>query len=172
MDPALTMGIFARASLDVPVVGHAAGINAVNDVLFIIREEPEPGSNPTSLAFVPTDLDALQEDVILQFDVFGNEMRLWAWRPNEPMPLEPQLTATDDVLPMGEFGVFFDAGPDAATPGSGVFRYVHVASTHIPEPSTLAIALLGAIGLVGWMRGQIMHGRFNPRERTGCVRRA
>jgi MYXO-CTERM domain-containing protein len=145
------VGVFARASRDVPIVSHIGGIAASGN-LFIAREEPEPGSNPTTLAAAPTDLYPLTGDILVQMDFIGDTIQLWAWEPGQPMPAAPQVTATDIVPATGEVGVFFDPALTGNDAGTAVFRFFHVANTHIPEPSTFALAaiLLGAIGL--WRR--------------------
>jgi hypothetical protein len=154
-----SIGMLGRATSEELVVSHGGGISA-NGVLFIIREEPEFGSNPTSLASVPSDLDPFAEDVLLQFDVFGNMMRLWAWRAGEPIPVEPQLVATDEVPAIGEIGVFFDPASEGNEPGTGMFRFVHVADTHIPEPSTAVLMCLGFACLLACWRKKGGHSRL------------
>lgn len=100
------------------------------------------GDDLPAFASTNTDLRLLEEDVILQFDVFGTELSMWAWKAGEPMPTEPLLSATDGSLTSGEFGFDYFAYEPTSPLGSAVYRYVHVASTHIPEPSTVLLAVL------------------------------
>jgi len=89
-----------------------------------------------------TDLNVMEEDVVMQFDAFGNTMRMWLWRPGERMPVEPLLTLTDDQLPAGKVNV---GGTGNGEHVEAVFRYVHLADMHIPEPSTFLLASLGLL---------------------------
>jgi hypothetical protein len=99
------------------------------------------------LGNVITSLRPNQEDVVLQFDVFGNSLKLFAWRPNEPKPTVPTVSVIDNRFP--------DAGNIALLhhpmgTGSGAFRYVHVAETPIPEPATAALGSLAFIALASF----------------------
>jgi hypothetical protein len=100
------------------------------------------------IAIVPTNLRPTLEDVVLQFDAFGNRLQLWAWRPAEPMPSIPQIDVTDSVLTSGIVGLIYTSETDTPnmvnTPGSALVRYVHVSDTHIPEPSTGLLMIVGA----------------------------
>jgi len=118
------------------VTAYIAGINEDGEVYIGRANDGLP-----AYATANTDIRPLSEDVVLQFDVFGDKLSMWAWRAGETMPAEPLITATDNTLTTGEVG--FDYYAVAATPplGSAVYRYVHIASTHIPEPSAMAIAL-------------------------------
>lgn len=101
-----------------------------------------------SLANLLTDLRPNQEDVVLQFDLFGNSLKLFAWRPTEPMPTEPTLTVIDNQFPgPGTVGLLHH--PTGL--GAGAFRFVHASPTPIPEPSTAALGSLGMIALAGFV---------------------
>jgi hypothetical protein len=41
------------------------------------------------------------EDAVLQLDVIGNELKLWVWKAGDPMPDQPQVTATDSTYSEG-----------------------------------------------------------------------
>lgn len=86
--------------------------------------------------------DILDEDAVLQFDVIGNELSLWVWPASGQMPDEPQATAVDDMHASGTVAV------GASTEGPAIYRYVHVADMHIPEPSGLLLAVVGMLGLI------------------------
>ena len=100
------------------------------DGVVLIRDREQPIFDQ---AF--TDLRPLEEDVFLQLDAFGNQLTAWAWREGQ-VPSGPLLTATDNTLTDGDFGVFFNSlpnsAPNATGPGSALFRWVQVSDEHIP----------------------------------------
>jgi hypothetical protein len=99
------------------------------------------------LAHVFTDLRPNQEDVLLQFDVFGNSLKLFAWRPGEPMPSEPTVMVTDNtILDPGTIGLLHH--PTGM--GAGAFRFVQASRTPIPEPSTVVLGSLGIVALAAF----------------------
>lgn len=73
------------------------------------------------------DLDVTQDDVLLQFDVEGNRMSLWAWRPDEPKPTEPLVRLFDGKYASGGVGLMSSDGPEGDEDSVGVFRWVEVA---------------------------------------------
>jgi hypothetical protein len=104
------------------------------------------GGNNTFLGGSPllVPFDVRMEDAVIQLDVIGNELKLWGWKAGDPMPGQPQLTATDNTYSAGPMRIFSDAdGLNVST-----FRYVHVADSHIPipEPTALLLAMLGMAG--------------------------
>jgi hypothetical protein len=103
------------------------------------------------LGWVMTDLQPLQEDIMMQLDVIGSQISIWAWRTNEEMPSHPIVTRADSRLTAGNIDTFVARFPPNSEPVEGVVRFVHVADTHIPEPSTLLLALV-ALGVVGGSR--------------------
>lgn len=121
--------------------GYVAGLGSTGG-LFISRLE-EPSS--VMLRRVQTDLNPTNEDVILQFDVIGTTLSVWAWRPGEPMSIRPQAAVRDTTYAQGIVGMAVD---DQETLYSeGTFRYMQVADTHIiPEPATILLALFGMAG--------------------------
>ena len=104
-------------------------------------------ANFNYLGQVFTDLRPNHDDVVLQFDVFGESLKLFAWRPGEPKPVVPTVSVIDKRFP--------DAGNVALLHhprgiGSGAFRFVQVAETPIPEPATVALGSLGAVALASF----------------------
>ncbi|MCA9217636.1 MAG: hypothetical protein KDB27_31420 [Planctomycetales bacterium] len=86
------------------------------------------GTGHSVLASTQTELRPLEEDVVLQADVIGDELSLWAWRTNEPMPKEPVVDVISDTLSQGVIG--FDIS--WKSPGSSVaLKYFHAATEHI-----------------------------------------
>ena len=80
---------------------------------------------------IPTDLQPYEEDVVLQLDVFGNQLSVWAWRPGEDMPDAPLITAIDNRRSSGIASVAVWNNPWIEEPVEGIYRYVHVADVHI-----------------------------------------
>lgn len=98
-------------------------------------------------------LDVTQEDVVLQLDVFDDQLDFWAWRPTEGMPTQPTATAVDPDPPLGSGSLALITVQGAApSVGSGDFRFVHVADVHIPEPSSIGLAASSLILLGGFRR--------------------
>jgi hypothetical protein len=116
-------------------------------------------STDVSCCFVRIDtgLRPLEHDVIMQLDVFGTSLKMWAWPAGEPMPSAPLLTATNNRHVQGEVGIDYFSLQPSPMLGNAIFRYVHVASSHIPEPSTLLIVIVGG-----------MTATICPRHRRRC----
>jgi hypothetical protein len=75
-----------------------------------------------------TTLNASREDIVLQLDVIGNELRLYAWPAGEEKPADAVLSVIDNAYTSGVPALLIaGAGPHTA-----VFRYVHVADSPIP----------------------------------------
>ncbi len=102
----------------------------------------------SGFARAETDLDLDDgNEIFLQFDAIDNLLQLWAWRVDEPMPSEPQLTYLDEdrILLAGEPGVGFDAH---GVESSAIYRTIEV--REVPEPSSIhsviaTIAFTGAL---------------------------
>ena len=102
---------------------------------------------PVALGSAVVPFNSVQQDVVLQFDAFGDKLSLWAWPVGEAMPDEPQVVAFDTTYPVGHAGLI-SAAFDAAPTDSTTFRFAQVANTHIPEPSTFVLLSLGGCGLL------------------------
>jgi hypothetical protein len=100
---------------------------------------------------VEVSFDPRQEDIAMQFDWFNDIIQLWVWPADETMPVKPLLEANATRLASGTVQLFV-GGEDRREPnpqdvGTGRFRYVHVADSHIiPEPTTLLLAIVGMAG--------------------------
>jgi hypothetical protein len=92
--------------------------------------------------------DVRTEDAVLQLDVIGNELKLWGWKAGDPMPDQPQLTATDSTYSGGTMRI----ASETINNNISTFRYVHVADMHIPEPSTILLAMIGMAGACCYRR--------------------
>jgi hypothetical protein len=98
------------------------------------------GCLDTATGTASIDFNAKQEDVMLQLDVIGDTYSVWAWRPDESMPTDPLASRVDERLKEGGVSVWV-ASEDFFTTGRGparaLFRYVHVADTHLTDASSL-----------------------------------
>ena len=94
--------------------------------------------------------DVRTDDAVLQLDVIGIKLKLWGWKAGDPMPDQPQLTAIDidNTYSEGTMRIV----NDAENSNIATFRYVHVADSHIPEPTTLLLAMLGMAGTCCYRR--------------------
>ncbi len=118
------------------------------------------------LASIPTDLDPSISDVLLQFDVVDDLLRLFAWADGTPRPAQPQVLAQDDRLRQGSIGMFIDGD---STDVRAVFReflalpgaFSHPATASVrfdnigfvvPEPSTAGLLLIGTCAAATFLR--------------------
>ena len=85
------------------------------------------------LASADVGIDPRAQDVLLRFDVIGNELSAWAWREGDPMPAEPQVTAVHSELATGEVIVAADLGWRLSN-NEAIFRYVEVYEPSLPTP--------------------------------------
>ena len=70
------------------------------------------------------------------------------------MPSDPTVTVTNSIMTAGDMATYVVS---SGGPVQSVLRFVHVADTHIPEPSTLLLCLL-ALGVVGaWQNRRLNH---------------
>jgi hypothetical protein len=102
-----------------------------NGRLEIWRFGPTPGTS-WILAGAGVGIDPRAQDVLLRFDVIGNELSAWAWREGDPMPAEPQVTAVHSELATGGVGIAADLGWRLSN-NQAIFRYVEV---YDPIPPT------------------------------------
>ena len=105
------------------------------------------GAVPVALGSAVVPFNPVQQDVMLQFDAFGNKLSLWAWPVGEAMPNEPQVVAFDNTYAEGPVGLI-SSGFAGIPSDSTTYRFIHVADTHIPEPSTFVLMRLGVCGLL------------------------
>lgn len=137
------VGVQVRRGL--ATVGYS-GLILPDGTIGFVRADGAPV--PTILGESVVPFNALDQDVMLQVDAIGNELSLWAWPVGATMPSNPQVVVSDSTYETGIVGVVSvpPIGEDPS-PFPGTFRFVHVADTHIPEPSTLVLALLAAVAL-------------------------
>jgi len=124
---------------------YAAGIDTAGLMYIGYVTSNEPF---TDLAALLTGFRIQEHDLYLQFDVFGDQLSLSAWRPNEPKPVVPQLQVTDGRFAEGDVGIF--ANP--RTLDSATFRFVQIttdAGEPIPEPEAQTLLSIGAAMFAG-----------------------
>ena len=89
---------------------------------------------PVALGSAVVPFNPVQQDVMLQFDAFGDKLSLWAWPVGGPLPIEPQVVAFDNTYAEGPVGLISSSA--AALPSdSTIYRFIHVADTHSLFPS-------------------------------------
>jgi hypothetical protein len=127
-------GVILRVDLN-SLAFIEAGID-VDGLLYI--QEVAPTVN--ILGEQQSDFRPLDEDVVLQVDAIGPNVKLFAWRPGEAMPQQPQIEAVTNWLESGTVGLFQNPPPGN---GAATFRYVWVADVPIPEPASASLVMLG-----------------------------
>jgi hypothetical protein len=129
-----------------PLFGYAGEIRADGSMV-IARVD---GAAPIALGTSVVPFNPVAQDVLLQFDAFGNKLSLWAWPVGQTMPNQPQIVAFDNTYAQGPGGLL-SAGFGAGASDSTTFRFLEIANTHIPdvpEPSSFALISLAGCGLL------------------------
>jgi len=86
--------------------------------------EPEGGERIEATGILPED-----EDVVMQVDAFGDDIKFWVWRPGERQPTEPLIHYTSADEPRTDpGGIQF-----GSVESQSVFRYVHVSDSPIVD---------------------------------------
>jgi hypothetical protein len=124
--------LLARISVD-DQCAYAAGVSPLTGNAFIQQNLPEPNV----LVRKATSLDESVEDIWLQFDVIGNQLSLYVWRPGEPKPEKPFICTVDDRFQSGLVGVLVD-GPVDGRQRFGLVRSFVVAG----KPHGVALSSL------------------------------
>lgn len=126
---------------DGPVVGAAVRWNDIEDIsYFTFLSEDEVGiglgGNIVILERKPVDFNVAETDVLIQLDAFDDEISLWAWPADEPMPSEPTLTAPGVGVSEGRFFLWTSYNDDTPAPVAADFRFVQLAtqSIHYQRP--------------------------------------
>jgi hypothetical protein len=119
------VGVVAR--WDPATLSGYAGFLDDGDQFELIRID---GGAPITLdSMRGIGLDALT-DVIVELDIVGTELRLYAWRPGDPKPETPLTTFVDDTYASGRAGLLFNEDNDNTT---GVFRFAAAQDTPFVE---------------------------------------
>ncbi|MFC1795463.1 LamG-like jellyroll fold domain-containing protein, partial [Planctomycetota bacterium] len=90
-------------------------------------------SSSWMLASANVGIDPREQDILLRFDVIGNELSAWTWREGDPMPAEPQVRAVHSEFATGIVGVAADLGSRLSN-NDAIFRYVEVYEPVLPPP--------------------------------------
>ena len=110
---------------------------------FLVGEQFDDQSS-SIFAEVQTNLDPVNEDVILRYDFDGSEMRAWAWAASDPTPATPLYAFNDTRLTEGTVGL---ASGSEGGIGTVAYRWFEVGEV-VPEPSTMLMLATGLIA--GW----------------------
>jgi hypothetical protein len=90
------------------------------------------GGLPTwAIEHLPTGLNPVQEDVVLQIDANGDDISFWAWAPDEEIPSEPLFTYEDGRIDGGIVTVNFGSSSNQDT--SGILRFLQVDTGSISD---------------------------------------
>lgn len=122
------ISVIARNKIFIENGGYIARIDQTGEAMLGILQ----GNRIDALAIAPTDLDVLDDLVIMQLDAIGDTVQFWAWSPDDLFPSEPLLSVTDNRVSAGTPAVvtFTDVGPIAAR-----FEFVRAESESLPAPS-------------------------------------
>jgi hypothetical protein len=135
-------GVQLRFTRDASDTGYLSWLGADGSAAISIT-----GNNFRDIVTAQTGFRPTEEDVLMQFDAIGNQLSLYLWRPGEQSPASPALSVVDNTIAgPGTVLLGFLALPQSTLSGS--FRFVHVANTHIPEPSSWVVAASSLLGLV------------------------
>lgn len=140
------VGIVARAN-DQNGQAHAAEIEADGDVFIGINQV---------YTRTTTNLQPTQEDVVLQLDVIGNSVQVWAWRAGEPKPSAPLLTGSDvdSVIPCGFPGVYSGQSiPPQPAPSTAIVRSIQISDTTIQDADFDGDGHVDGNDFILWQRG-------------------
>ena len=120
------MTVIARGNTQTGT-SYGGGIRSNGDV-YIERTHPGSGSGvSTFLANQASELRPAEEDVYLQFDLFGSELSLFAWRVGEDKPSEPSVHVSDGTHSNpGIFGFIKCCGTESST-----VQFLQVSNTPI-----------------------------------------
>ena len=80
--------------------------------------------------------DVRQNDTVLQLDVIGDEVRVWAWPADGAIPDQPQFDVVDDTLAgPGFVAAVLTTNNSVQATGSSeaIYRFIHVADMPIPD---------------------------------------
>jgi hypothetical protein len=124
------LALLARANFAAP---SAYVVLMKNNARLEIWRFGPSASSSWMLASANVGIDPRAQDVLLRFDVIGNELSAWAWREGEPMPPEPQVRTVHSEFATGVVGVAADLGSRLSN-NDAIFRYVEVYELIPPSP--------------------------------------
>ena len=114
-----------------------------------------------SLVQLQTDLDPINNDVILRVETIGNTVTARARLADPLGEWSDPLTASFESRPPGSWGLGFgfqpDGAPDPDFPSAeAVTRFRSVTATVVPEPSTASLIGAGLFGVFSFCRRRIV----------------
>lgn len=138
-----TSGYFAAVTYlpdqgTVFALGVPNSLEATGDSTFFSTLTNEP--------FASLSFDIREQDAEIQLDLKGNRITAWAWPAGEERPSAPFFDVNDDtVIGAGVPSLSLTVmQPTADLSNHGAtFRYVHLATESIPEPSAVCLAGMG-----------------------------
>jgi hypothetical protein len=116
-----TVGVVARWDPS-SLTGYAA-ILSNGAHLELLRVEAGIPADVAEVDNLPIDT---LTDAIIELNVVGDQLSVFLWRPGEPKPSEPTVTATDTVFTSGRAGLLFNENDDSV---QGVFRFAAAQDT-------------------------------------------
>jgi hypothetical protein len=119
------LGVFARYD-PTTVSGYTAILSNGGhlQLLKVTGGGPEPLNDINGLE-ITTAADAL-----IQLDVIGDLLNVYVWRPGQPKPLEPILSANDSDYASGRAGLLYNENDDNTI---GVFRFATASDAPLPD---------------------------------------
>ena len=113
----------------------------------------------SSEVIMPTDLDPINNDVILRVDTIGDTVTARARLADPLGPWSDPLTASFESRPPGTFGLGFGFDPNFATDPNfagadamATFRSVKA----VPEPTGVSLVAFGLLGASGFCRRRVL----------------
>ncbi len=116
-----TLGVVAR--WDPMFITGFAALLSNGGHLELLRVE---GGNPIDIGEANNLPIDTATDAIIELNVVGEMLSVYAWRPGEPKPSEPTVTATDAVFGSGRAGLLHNENDDGV---QGVFRFAAAQDT-------------------------------------------
>jgi hypothetical protein len=122
-----TLGVFARYN-PATVSGYAAILSNGTDLQLLLVD----GGAAFELDSFNIDVDTAA-DALIELDVIGDLLNVYAWRPGTAKPTEPVMTFNDSTFTSGVAGIVYNENDDNTI---GVFRFVTASDAPLPAPVT------------------------------------
>ena len=92
-----------------------------------------------------------QRDFFIQVDAIGDDVKIWAWNAENSMPETPLIEESLDTYDSGRVMLWVgDTGGPNST--RAFFDEVIISDVHIPEPSTLVLAVVAGLLSISSLR--------------------
>jgi hypothetical protein len=130
-------------------INAAIQSNGMLAVTYLLDNEISGPPTGVDVARVSTGLNFVTEDVNLQLNVEGNQVRFTAWGVSQQKPQTPQIVGTlPNTLDDSGTVVLWTLPRSSDWNKPVAFRHVEVAP--IPEPSTAALGSLGVVAVAAF----------------------